>query len=121
MLLRNHLQCNNVLPLESSIYEDEIGSKVFVEHVGVSRRSSEDPEDICHALALCGCQIKICPIHLGNGLFNQCRPYLHAALYFLAPEEEEVLAVDGGLNRHEIINNDIPPYSIPAEVDTVDA
>lgn len=52
MLFRDHLEGDHVFSLESCVDEDEIGTEVFVQDVGMGWCSSENAENIRHALAL---------------------------------------------------------------------
>jgi hypothetical protein len=85
----------------------------------VRRRSGEHSEDVGHAFSLHAGEVEVGSVYLGNCLLHQGRPDLNAAVDLLAAEEEEVLAVEGGLDWDEVVDDDVPPHAVPAKADAV--
>lgn len=103
---------HNMTSFQSCINDDQERSKIFVERINADWSPCQKSEQLPHPFFSDHGKIQIGSIDFGDCLFNKGWPDLDRPLIFSAVSKEPLLSSSNGLDRHEVIDDDIPPSTI---------
>jgi hypothetical protein len=104
--------------LDCCVYENKKSSEIFVDSVLTDRITCQHQQQVFDSSLSGETNILIGPIYLCNGLLNDAWPELENPIFWQTVEEEQgsfACHLDGQV----VVNKDISPHTIFAQLDIV--